>query len=587
MNPICPPSPRAPLRSLSRRDFVGDTAGSVYLMMAAALIPITGLMGGAVDFGRAYLVNSKLQAAVDAAAVVGVREQQLNSATGPGSSTWVKIEQYRTANFPNSYMGSVLNSPQIAVSRQFTSIKVDVDVAGHIPTTFLRVLGMQSLSVGAKATAQAGERSNAIEAMLVLDNTGSMASNGGMVAMKAAAKDFVNIVYNNQNTIDDVAIGMLPYNITVNVGRLLRASRSNAVEDYNSNVWRKFYDADPIQGESWKGCVMADPTKVSLNSDVNVLDADVFDIGKTLPGERTANGSVTMPPVRPFIYPAIQVQSFDTVNNLYKFLSDTENRDEKLINANPVLRRAFWDRFGDTACKNSQTGRDCDIDTARIPNYGTYATSKVYGHKSGQSLVGPSPNYECPSEALPVQYDRQRTALIKYIDEENSALPNIGTIHTPAMTWGYRLLARDDVFPRTKSSSRPVKRVLIFLTDGNFDSNDRGRKADGKAPFDTAYTAYGTYEDRLVSTTTTASSFIAAMIPRFSKTCQAAKRDGIQIYTITFALSNSGDGPKTKTMFKACATDPNTHYFETTNAATLSAAFRSIASDLVDLHLSR
>ena len=573
---------------------LGDTRASVYAMMAFAVIPVTGLMGGAIDFGRAYLVNSKLQSAVDAAVIAGVRTQQVDAATGPNSETWRKVDQYLGANFPASYMGYSTENTNINVVRQDTAIKVNLDVTGHIPTTFLRVLGIDTLDVGAKATAEAGERLNAIEAMLVLDNTGSMATNGGMVAMKSAATDFVNIVYSNQETVDDVAIGMLPYNIVVNVGRLLRDAKSGSIEDYRDapvgpgagNRWTQFYDVSPSKAQSWKGCVFADPTKTTLNSDANVLDPDVFDIGKTLPGEKTPGGSATMPPVRPYIYPAVQVNSFEPVSNFYR-LDKNDNREERMINAAEHLRHAYYDRFGEGICKNGQSGRECEIDTAKISNFTSYPDAVLYGHKDGQSLVGPSPNYECPSEALPVKYNRTRTSLIDYINNENYALPNIGTIHTPAMTWAYRLLARSDVFRRDTPTTRPVKRVMIFLTDGNFDSKDEGRAGTSGTKYDTAYTAYGTYEDKLVTTSTAKANFIAAMIPRFAKTCQAAKRDGIEIYTITFAISNSGDGPKTKTMFKNCATNSTTHYFETTNSNTLRAAFRQIASDLVDLHLSR
>lgn len=567
------------------RRLLSDRRGSVYAMMAAAVVPITGMIGGGVDFGRVYLVNSKLQMAVDAAAIAGVRAQQVDPATGDTSETWKTVDKYLKANFPNEYMGYSSVTRNIAVTRQDTSITVKLDVTGKMPTTFLRVMGINTLDVTARATAEVGERTNAIEALLVLDNTGSMAG-GRMTSMKAAAVDFVDIIYGNQNTVKDVAIGVLPYNIVVNVGRYVHEKRPNWIESYGSSTLAASYSTPPTEPLSWKGCVFADETKKTLSTDVNVMDADVFDIGSTMPGERTASGTKDMPKFRPYIYPSIRVNSFDSVDNRYRFSNDN-NVSDFIINTIPHLKKALYDRYGNGICVPGQTGAACQITVSRIGDYGSYVLPKLYGHKTGESLVGPSLNYECPSPVLPIAYGRTRSEMTGYINNENAALPNIGTIHTPAMTWAYRLLARDEIFTRTAPTDRPVKKVLIFMTDGNFDSRDDGRNDNNSAPFDTAWTAYGTYEDRLVTNGTNRNDFLDAMPLRFSKTCQAAKRDGIEIYTIAFALGNDTAGNKTRTMFRNCATDPNTHFFSVADGTALKAAFRSIAADLVDLHLSR
>jgi hypothetical protein len=77
------------------------------------------------------------------------------------------------------------------------------------------------------------------------------------------------------------------------------------------------------------------------------------------------------------------------------------------------------------------------------------------------------------------------------------------------------------------------------------------------------------------------------MALRFAKTCQAMKSEGIEIYTITFAISNNAEGDATREMFRRCATDRNTHFFETRQASDLRAAFTTIAADLVDVHLEK
>ena len=543
------------------------------------------MIGGGVDFGRAYLINSKLQMAVDAAAIAGVRAQQVDPTTGDTSQTWKSIDSYLRANFPDEYMGYRSVTRQISVTRQSTGITVKLDVTGRMPTTFLKVMGIDTLDVGAKATAEAGERRNAIEAMLVLDNTGSM-KGSRMTSMKAAASDFVNIVYGNQETVKDVAIGVLPYNIVVNVGRLVQEKQPLWIDSYGSAQLADGYKTSPTEPLSWKGCLFADETKKTLSTDVNVLDADVFDINKKMPGERTDSGTKDMPKFRPYIYPSVRVNSFDSVDNRYRFSSDNATSDF-IINAVPHIKKALYDRYTDDICVPGQSGPACQITVTRISDYSQYRTPVLYGHKAGESDSGPSPNYECPAPVLPIAYNRTRAEMLNYINNENAALPNIGTIHTPAMTWAYRLLSRDKIFTRSAPTDRPVKRVMIFMTDGNFDSRDDGRIMGTKKLLDTAWTAYGTYEDRLVTSDADRDKFLNAMPLRFSKTCQAAKRDGIEIYTVAFALANDTAGNKTQDMFRSCATDPNTHFFSVADGNALKAAFRSIASDLVDLHLSR
>jgi hypothetical protein len=139
------------------------------------------------------------------------------------------------------------------------------------------------------------------------------------------------------------------------------------------------------------------------------------------------------------------------------------------------------------------------------------------------------------------------------------------------------------------------------MTDGNFDSNDLGStvasRGNGYQDFerDSAYTAYQSYADRKVvnqwwnsgGTATARAAHRDAMALRFAKTCQAMKNEGIEIYTITFAIATGTEGDATREMFKQCATNRNTHFFETKDPSQLRIAFTSIAANLIDLHLAK
>ena len=575
------------------RSLWADQTGSVYAIMAAALIPVLGFVGAGFDFGRAYLVQSRLQSAVDAAVIAGVRAQQGDPATGEGSKSWQVIDQYLQANFPGNYMGFDRDDRAIAVQRDGNDITVALDVRGKVSTTLLAVLGIQEMPVRVRAVAEAGETvPKAVEVLLVLDNTGSMAGSR-MSSLKTAARNFVQIVYGEDQQRENFAMGMLPYNIVVNVGRHVMRTKPSMIKKSDfpeaEPFFQWFLDKSPSTPLSWKGCLFSSTTKQSLSNDIDVIDDGTYDMGKTMPGE---NG---MPKLEPYLYPPITVNSFDSVNNRYKMGAD---RNEALILANyPSLRPELIRHYGNNICSDiagteqrlcTDARLDTVIDPNRLPNYANWPAAKLYGHKSGQSKTGPSPNYECPAEAMLVDYNRSKQSLINYINNENEALPNIGTVHTPAMTWAYRMMMRTDVFPRTAPDDIPVERVVVFMTDGNFDSRDDGRtpSGGGNKLYDTAYNSYKTYEHRLVTTSNNRNNMLGAMPIRFNKTCQAMKADGIEIYTIAFALGNNSDGNKTREMFRTCSSNRNTHFFEATDGTDLDSAFQTIAMELVDLHLT-
>ncbi|SDR97978.1 Flp pilus assembly protein TadG [Erythrobacter sp. HL-111] len=567
------------------RGLFGDSSASVLPMMAAALIPTMAMIGAGVDFGRAYLANSKLQGAADASALATVRAKQLSS--NSESQAQEISEDYIYANFPIGYLKATLETPDVNVVDRNDVITATVSVRGTIDTTLLRLVGIDTLPISARAVAEASETlPTAIEALLVLDNTGSMRG-ARMRDLKTAAKNFVNTIYGSKDTRENFAVGILPYNTMVNVGHLVAAADSSMVQSRPG-----FTDIGLNDRLGWKGCVFADQTIRNISDDRFYVDPGAYDITANMPGE---NG---MPKFEPFIYPPIYVDSFQDINNRYEI---PNNRQDDFFDI-PTIREALVRLHGNDICKNRNNGnpRRCDqnnsvIDFDRLPDKDDYREARFYSHKSGENknaspnnMWGPSPNYQCPQQALPVSYEATKSSLRSYIDDENYALmPGTGTFHNAAMTWAYRLMERDDVFIRNRPNDVPNKKIVIFMTDGNFDSRDDGRPGSSGRVLDTAYTAYKTYEDRLIISGTGKNDTIEHLSRRFAKTCEAMKADGIEIYTIAFALSKNAAGNRTREMFRVCASDRNTHFFSAANGAELNNAFVQIASELIDLRLSQ
>lgn len=583
----------ARLRSFS------DDRGSTLVFVASAMIPLMAFVGVGVDLGRAYMVSSRLQSAVDAAALAAVRTEQVHPGAGsaPGPRTQGTIDALIAANVAPGYMGITRRWTDFTVKRSGEEITVALTGNALVPTIVMKMFGVDMVPVRTTATAVAGRTlPTAVEALLVLDNTGSMDSNGGMVALRQSVNDFLDVVYGEKETRENFAIGMLPYATFVNVGRLLPSTMIEPLPGYTDRP-----ASDPY---GWKGCVFADRTRRDLSSNTGVIDSNTFDMGKTLPGEGG------MAKISPSIYPPLQVRSFHRQDNRYR-IGATAQDGLTIANYAP-MRTALVRQYGSNICVAGATRQpvDCStpgamVDPSLIEGYDKWPSAKLYRSDVRQSdahgVVVSSPNYVCPSEALPVSYSHTKSRLRDYVAQQNQPIFNIGTWHNVAMTWGYRLMAREDVFKRARPSQLGLRRVVVFMTDGNFDSVDDGstvtNRPAGMNAFqrDTAYTAYLSYADKLLvnqdwskGNSGTASARAAhrdRVALRFAKTCQAMKQEGIEIYTIAFAIAEGDEAEMARQLFRACASDPNTHFFETNDAGELRTAFTTIGAELVDLHL--
>jgi Flp pilus assembly protein TadG len=222
-----------------------DESGNAIAIMAAAVVPVIGLVGGGVDMSRLYLAQTRLQAACDAGALMG------RKVMGPGSwsdnSFKARTEAQRAfdANFAPGGFGTG------TVTKSFTeaSGKVTGSASVEVPMTLMKVFGQGERVLDVQCSAEM--RIPNSDVMFVLDTTGSMdgAANGQAVTgsnlakiteLKRATKCFYEIL--TQRNIDDVTpaqcgesadpvdsasntsqirFGFVNYSSNVNVGRLL------------------------------------------------------------------------------------------------------------------------------------------------------------------------------------------------------------------------------------------------------------------------------------------------------------------------------------------------------------------------------
>lgn len=126
-------------------DFLGDRSGQVGIIFAATMMPMSFLVGSAVDFGRAYHARTVLQGAVDAAvlAAAALEDDQVKD-----------VETKAKAIFKAKTAGTILAAthPRITVDGR----NVTVAINAGIRTSFLRLMDLDTIDISVRATAQSG-----------------------------------------------------------------------------------------------------------------------------------------------------------------------------------------------------------------------------------------------------------------------------------------------------------------------------------------------------------------------------------------------------------------------------------------------
>ncbi|MEO9600676.1 pilus assembly protein TadG-related protein [Parasphingorhabdus sp.] len=210
-----------------------DTAGNVYILAAAAMFPIAGIIGGGVDIGRAYMAQARLQQACDAGVLAGRRAM-----SGSTLSTADKAEARRFFDF-NFPEGTFDTDPFVQINGEdnprFVDGSGDKTVNGFMETTMntsiMRIFGYTKMKLKTDCSSRLDIGN--VDVMMVLDVTGSMdrkpngqstsnESQKKITGLKDAVEDFYGILGSGGGTSgSQIRYGFMPYNAMINVGETL------------------------------------------------------------------------------------------------------------------------------------------------------------------------------------------------------------------------------------------------------------------------------------------------------------------------------------------------------------------------------
>jgi Flp pilus assembly protein TadG len=176
-------------RQVSRKQ---KESGITLLLGTVSLLFIVPMIGLVVDVGFLYATKSKLQAAVDGAALAAARALNIGqSLASQTTSAQNNAVNWFYANFPSNYFGTqntvmgtsnvqVFNDPNNPQLRNVT-----VQATTQVDTFFMKWLGFGATTIGSIGNASR----RTVVAMMVLDRSGSMGAS--CTDMVNAAKYFV------------------------------------------------------------------------------------------------------------------------------------------------------------------------------------------------------------------------------------------------------------------------------------------------------------------------------------------------------------------------------------------------------------
>ena len=534
-----------------RRPFarlLADTGGTTFAIVGASLIPMAAMVGSGIDLSRAYMAQSRLQTACDAAALAGRRAM-----SGDSLSTAAADEARRFFNF-NFEQGRYRTAAFIPSITRPSAGTVRVQASTQMQTSIMHMFGFQTLPIS--TTCEATQNFVNTDIVLVLDVTGSMEDDLNGTSKIVSMRDAVMALYDELTPVQTQlqAAGMrlrysiVPYSSTVNVGRLLqpghlvnswayqsrmpihftadptRTERNKTVSEctsyaraknpgddvypatqtfaspqYPNNtrsdcyVTKVYFNTDEIG--QWSGSYL----HVSMAQDVSRYKrGDEVDLPTREPGTSTKSGRWAGCIEERQTDPSISASSG------YNIPADAYDLDIDLVPTNDETRwKPAWP---DVTYSRGNSERDATLSRSESdPRRASFA---------------------CPAQA-------RRLAAITRADMKtyvDGLVPTGGTYHDVGMIWGARMISSAGVFADSPDTfnGMPTSRHVIFMTDGELK------------PENFIYSLYGQerYDQRITGRFDAAEQY-ARHEQRFRMMCNATKGKRVSLWVIAFGVDST------------------------------------------------
>jgi Flp pilus assembly protein TadG len=521
--------------------------GNVAITFALAVLPIIGAVGFAVDYSHANSVKAAMQSALDSTALMLAKEATTDT------NTQLQADALK-------YFQALFNRPEaksINISASYTASagsQVVVNGSAQVPTNFLGIIGYQNITVNGSSTTAWG--SSRLRVALVLDNTGSMADNGKITALKSATNSLLSQLQAAVTVNGDVYVSIIPFVKDVNLGS----------GNYNSN-YIYWDDAANSDNNSWDAnngscssgyasdrasCVSQSSCSISgYNNKSSCNAAGTCSIS----GQTTQSGCTSASAC------SNSGQTTQSSCTGTKACSKPQyTTHTSCTNGSGTWGYGTWKTGTWTAGvwngaywtpKNHNTWNGCVMDRGysttpdTVNNYDTTADQPT---ASITSTLYPAEQYSaCPQAAMGLSYNwSSMTSLV------NAMSPNGNTNQAIGLQLGWLSLTGGGPFTApAMDPNYQYNQIIILLTDG-LNTQDRWYSSQN------------------------------SIDARQQLTCDNIKAAGITLYTIQV---NTGGDP-TSTLLQNCASSSDKFYL-LTQSSQIADVFTQIGTNLTKLRVAK
>ncbi|WP_267396779.1 MULTISPECIES: pilus assembly protein TadG-related protein [unclassified Sphingomonas] len=495
------------------------------MLTAVFVIVLLAVVGSAIDLGRAHATRTRLQHACDAASLAGRRAMTTSTVDDTVKAEALKFFNF---NFPQRAFGTSTFTPSVS-SLSGSTQTVVITAATTSPTTVMKFFGFSSIPLN--VTCNAKQDFVNTDVVLVLDTTGSMADKASstdtstkIVALRKAVLALYDQLATVQTNLEASGMrlryGIVPYASTVNVGSAISAVNASYLAQTAKYQSRRVATAT----SSSSAC---DGVYGSYNSNSRVCTYFIYNQYSYDTSKFVAGSSVD---VAPFI-------------GTSTYYSSGRSQLYGLTPTNQVANKTTWGGCTEepvtvvmsaTATSIPDGANDLNIDLIPAtddqkwrPYWPEVEFTSYRSNIYSADLM--KPQYACPTAAAPMKA-WSRTTLSTYLDGLN---PDGGTYHDFGMMWGARWASSNGIFSANNPStynSMPVKKYIIFMTDGLFDTG-----------YSTLYSGYGVEQlDARVTpggSSSNETDQLARHKQRFNLLCSKAKTMGYSVWVIGFATT--------------------------------------------------
>ncbi len=567
--------------------FRNDCLGSITQITAVAAIPMFLCVGAGIDTVRINREQVAFDAAVDSAALAVAADDRASLTGLSAAQTAARIaelelfaKKYLAANYTPQF-GS---SQEMPVDIEITGQAIDLTASHTFPTTIMSLTGIDEINLTAHSQIKKAMRP--IEMVLVMDTTGSMATDDKIGGAKTAARNLLSTVYGGSAASvpesEYLRIALVPFTAAVRLNPNAYDYKSTWIDTTGVNPLSKLnFNSTPLPPASWNNYTAWSKLK-KTSSTFQTWNGCVE---TRMRGTAASNTDYNINDVAPAIgtpatlfpaYFAPDTPSFGPSNTYGSFKNKSWSGSyiaEDGSTPNEITGQAA------NAAKTS----DAEILQYRQENYQKYDGRNV-GTESLTSATPNGPWTGCAkSSIVPMTYKRAN------IEAGITAMAAAGpTLIAEGLTWGWRAISPTEPFTKVEgSTSFPADtistyhhprwmKVMVLMTDGDNDLSPGTDTLNG-----TVYSAYGRGTEPLANNrfgSVSSSNKETELDNAMAAVCTKIKAEGIELYVTSFG---NGVSSATRTRLQNCATDLD-NYQHATSSADLAAFFNHIGQDVLN-----